>query len=98
MEEVELAFQQKVDISEAIATSELVAFNCTCDREIILAIATKPLNYRRYNKSGASFAKVKTKTGQDYRIFYTVDDTLINLANIKNEPFNIHEAQFLTGN
>lgn len=65
MKDLELTLQQKVDISEAIATGELVAFNCTCDREIILAIATKSLDYRRYNKSGSYFAKVKTKTGQN---------------------------------
>lgn len=91
-------FQEKTDISDAIATSNLVAFNCTPDKEIILAVAENPLDYREYSKSGASSAKVQTKTGQNYRIFYTVNNDLIYLTDIENEPFNIHEVQFLTNN
>ena len=98
MKSIELEFQVKANTSNALLTGELVAFNCTHDKEIILATAKNPLDYRTSSKSGASFAKIRTQIGQNYGIFYTVNNDLIHLTDIKNEPFNIHEAQFLTNN
>ncbi len=46
MKSIKLEFPEKAGISEAIATGELVAFNCTHDREIILVVAKNPLDYR----------------------------------------------------
>ena len=37
METIKLELQMKADVSNALSTGELVAFNCTQDREIILA-------------------------------------------------------------
>ena len=96
MEAVRIEFQEKVNLTKAIATGNLVAFNGTCDREIIVAIARKPLDYRHSGSSGASFAKSKTEQGQKYSIFYTVCNELIHLTDIANEVFNIHEVQFLS--
>lgn len=93
-----LEFQEKADISSAIDMGELVAFNSTHNKEIILAIAKSSLDYREYHKSGSSSAKIRASAGQRYSIFYTSDNHLINLINIENEPFNIHEVQFLTNN
>lgn len=58
MKSTELRLQEKVDLSDAIFTGNLVAFNCTSDREIILAIANEPLDYRIYTKDTSS-AKVE---------------------------------------
>lgn len=98
MKSIESEFPEKADISEAIATGELVAFNCTHDKEIILAVAQNPSDYRTFNKSGVSFVKARTQKGQNHSIFYTVNNNLIYLTNIKNEPLNIHKIQFLTNN
>ena len=53
MESVTIELQERVNLLDAIATGNLVAFN-TCDREIIVAIARKLLDYRHTN-SGASY-------------------------------------------
>ena len=98
MKIIELELQIKADVSDTLSTGELVAFNCTYDKEIILTVAKNPLDYRTSSKSKASFAKTRTQAGQNYCIFYTVNNDLIHLTNIENEPFNIHEVQFLTNN
>ena len=78
------------DISESVSSGNLIAFNITQSKDILLAVAKRELDYR--DESGC-FAKVKTENGQDYRIFYSAGENLIHLTDIENEFFNIHNIQ-----
>jgi hypothetical protein len=83
------------DISDILSGGEIVAFNSLDSRNIIFLIAKKKLNYRE-EQPGGSLAKIKTTTGQDYSVFITSDDEVINIVNIQNEPYNIHDVQALS--
>lgn len=84
------------DISQDIAKGELVAFSCQSNRQVIFAIANKGLDYRE-EKSGGTYAKTKSKDGQNYSVYLTNEDQSIRLCNIVNEPYNIHFAQLVGG-
>lgn len=86
---------ERFDISELLSAGEVVAFNATQDKNIILVVATRELDYRETNNGGASFAKIKTTKGQNYSIHYSLDNTILKLTDIENEPYNIHDIQFL---
>lgn len=83
METIELELQMKADVSDALLTGELVAFNCTYDKEIILAVVKNSLDYGTSSKLGASFAKTRTQAGQNYCIFYTVKFAIVTPLTLK---------------
>ena len=94
MKEKEIILEPKYNISSQLAQGELVALNCTHNKELIFVIAKKKLDYRE-EKSGGTFAKIRTKQGQSYSIYYSVDQEILHLADIEDEQFNIHNVQLI---
>jgi hypothetical protein len=82
------------DISECLSQGELVTFSCQSSREVVFTVAKRALDYRE-EKSGASFAKAKSKDGQDYSVYLIADGELTHCTDIINEPYNIHFTQLL---
>ncbi|MBA4148286.1 MAG: hypothetical protein H0X66_09230 [Verrucomicrobia bacterium] len=72
---------------------ELVAFSVGFDGLPYVVTAIKPIDYRATGDSGATFAKSKGETPQDYKIFRAEKEGFQLLVTIRNEPFNIHFVQ-----
>ncbi|UBF30463.1 hypothetical protein K9N68_35320 (plasmid) [Kovacikia minuta CCNUW1] len=77
-----------VNLSSAISSGEIVAFNVCSDEVIYIVLALKPLDYRT-----EGFAKTTPDTSQSYRILGFQEDRLILDTNIAEEKFNIHDIQ-----
>lgn len=94
VEEITVETEKFADITEILTFGDLVAFNCISNSELILVVAKKELDYRDETAHG-SFSKTKTKEGQDYSVFRIYDGQVIKVADIDNEPYNIHDVQLL---
>ena len=95
MKTIELEVNEQFNISEFTTSGQLIALNCTQERDLVFVMATKELDYRE-NRSGASFAKITTSHGQNYRVFRSHGDNIVHITDIENESYNIHDVQLFT--
>jgi hypothetical protein len=73
--------------------TKIVAFGVDFESTPVIATATKPLDYRTVETSGASFPKIEGATPQTYLIYQAYEGEFHLTATVENETFNIHFVQ-----
>lgn len=84
------------DLTSHLREGAVVAFNVGPDGLAYLAIARNPLDYRRTEANGCSFAKTIPDQPQTYRVIAVDGNDIRHDVEIRNETFNIHEIQPLS--